>query len=727
MKRITNLPAMNKKLFLGLWFVLFASVVLLSNWLFTRPLQQIDVHEHRFAETDRQITRLKAIYAEFLLSYNQEGNLFVSAENAAETEARSIIQQIRLDLNYYRTIKFLGRQSGIKASLEEFSSVLTGFENNLNDFFLASRERGNLKGGTVSRWQELSTRMLAVTNSPEDEIIQKLNAIKLLESGYLLQKDPRLLEDISIMCEEIRGQLLPEEGGIDLADLDNYMTITGSLISLEKRIGSAVTDGILGKLSGSMNDLPVIFENTRSQVNTADKKMRFWCNISQFLVLLLILTISILLFNRISGNLIFTPLRQMEGLTGKIAEGELPEEKMNPGQLPEITSITKSLERLVTHTREKVAFTRVLNEGKSDAGLTMASDHDQLGDELIKLQQKMIEAARQQRKNEEDNFRRRYINEGLAKFGDILRSKSNDTNALGEAFIREIVKYLNAVQGGFFVFDDSDKASPVLNLVSAFAYNRKKYLQNSVAYGEGLVGTCARERQTINLTELPAEYISITSGLGETLPDNLLLVPVLHESEMIGVLEVASLLKYKDHEIRFAEEVARSLGSTIIYARNNQRTAELLAKSQQQALEMLEQEEEMRQNMEELKATQEESARREEEFRGIAQAIEQALFVIEYDLEGIIRKVNDRFCIFIGRSAEEIVGHQHHEILTGNVKPDRHFWDEVIKNRQIILTEQVKIAKKSIRLQEHFTTVQNNDNLTVKFINFITDDRTGNS
>jgi PAS domain S-box-containing protein len=569
--------------------------------------------------------------------------------------------------------------------------------------------------------------MLSVATSPGAEIVEKLKSIKLLESDYLLQNDPRLLEQIFVLCGDIRDQLIPKEGGIDLADLDSYMTLTGNLVSLENRIGTAVSGGIFSNLSGSVNNLSILFDDIRRHIHEADSAMRLWCHILQFLVIFLILTACILLFNRISGNFVFNPLGQLEGLTVKIAAGDLPAVTMNPGNLPVISSITKSLEKLVTGLREKITFTGALNEGKMDSNLALAGEHDQLGNELIKLQQKILEASRQQRKNEEDNFRRRYINEGLAKFGDILRSKSNELDALGDAFIREIVKYLGAVQGGFFAFDNADGASPVLRLVSAFAYNRKKYLQKSVTFGEGLVGTCAREKQTINLTELPADYISITSGLGETLPDNLLLVPVLHENELIGVLEIASLLKYKDHEIKFAEEVARSLGSTIIYARNNQRTADLLAKSQQQALEMSEQEEEMRQNMEELKATQEESERREEEFRGIAQAIEHALFVIEYDLDGKIRKVNDRFCIFIGRSSEEIIGHQHHEIFDSNIKPDRHFWDDIIKNQRVTLTEQVKIGKKTFRLLEHFTTVQNNDNLTVKFINFVTDDRTGNS
>ena len=261
----------------------------------------------------------------------------------------------------------------------------------------------------------------------------------------------------------------------------------------------------------------------------------------------------------------------------------------------------------------------------------------------------------------------------------------------------------------------------MLELVSSFAYNRKKYMQKSLYLGEGLVGTCAVEKQIINLTEIPEGYITITSGLGDTKPDNLLLVPVLHELELIGVLEIASLNLFKEHEIQFAGEVAGSLGATIIYARNNQRTSELLTKSQQQALEMAEQEEEMRQNMEELKATQEESSRREEEFRGIAEAIGQSLFVIEYGLDGVIREVNDKFCIFMGLTREDITGKEHHMVLAGSLNPDTLFWDELQRNNHVTLNEKVKIGKKQHQLKEHFSVVPNKDGIVVKYINFITE------
>lgn len=721
MEKKAYIAALNNKILLGLWFVLFAIVVLFFNWLLSRPLKQADAVIGQLAATDRQITRLKALHAEYILNFDKGDYLFISPENVTETEAKSVIISVKEDLQYYASVSYLRRKPDILSRIDELSGSLARFENNLNDFFLVYRERGNSKSGLISRWRELSTRMLNVTNPPSEDALNILNLIRRSESDYLLARDPLVLENISMLCEEVRGEIMPEEGGIDIADLDAYISLTGSLLALDKRIGSAETNGILANLTGSLKELPVVFENTQILIRESGAKIRFWWTLVRLLVLVLIIAGCIYFVLRITGKQVFLPLKRLGGFTQDLARGELPEEKVMTG-ISEISTVQENLAKQVAGLREKAFFTRALNERRNDAGLTLLGENDLLGKELIELQQKILDAASQQLKNEDENLKRRYINEGLAKFGDILRSKSNDIHALGDAFIREIVKYLNAIQGGFFLFDDTEKSAPVLNLVSAFAYNRKKYLQTTIAYGEGLVGTCAREKQFINLTEIPPGYISITSGLGDTLPDNLLLIPVLHENELIGVLEIASLHKYKEHEIEFAQEVAHSLGSTIVNTRNNQRTADLLTKSQQQALEMAEQEEEMRQNMEELKATQEESSRREEEFKGIADAIERALFIVEYDLDGRIRHVNERLCIFTGYTYEEIIGHTHQEIFEGSLAPDKKFWEDVQLNTNYLCTEQIKIGQSTIRLKEHFTIVQNKDGITVKYINFATDD-----
>jgi PAS domain-containing protein len=716
---------MNNKIILGFWFVLFAVLVLLVNRVSDIPVMKAGKLITKIADTDKHIAQLQAIHAEFMLSVDKEDNLFTTENSTIENKAEAITGSIKSDIACIKANNLVTRNPAILISLDDFTNGLTNLENDLQNLFLISHERGNKNSGLVARWLGLSKKMLTEPILRNESQLQKLNQIKQLESEYLLYRDIVVLENISAAAEEIRNQLTPEEGGIDLVDIDSYVVLTGNLMAIEKRMGHASAAGIIPNLENSLHQLPVLFAASTRLMQESVAKIRIWWTIVRYVVILLVISLFIYLFIRSFS--IADPLKNIVGFTRKLTNGEFPDEPVAVGNLPDLLAIKESLEKHVSSLQHKHAFIRSINQDVLNTQLNLSSEHDVLGNELIRLQQKILEAAEKQVKNDEENQKRRYMNEGLAKFGDILRSKSNDFNELGDAFIREIVKYLNAVQGGLFAYDDTNKMAPVLNLVSAFAYNRKRYLQNSIAFGEGLVGTCAKEKLSIHLTEIPPDYLSITSGLGDTLPNNLLLVPVIHENEILGVFEIASLHKFENHEIDFAEEVARSLGATIVYTHNNQRTAELLAISRQQALEMAEQEEEMRQNMEELKATQEESGRREEELRGIAIAMNNALLVIEYDLDGSIREVNEKACIFIGHDHDEIVGKLHHEAFDGSFKPTHHFWDEVQKTGHLSIQETIKVGKKSFTLKEHFTTVLSRNGVVTKYINFATDDRIENS
>jgi len=714
------LPAINTTLFFGIGFFLFALIVLLINWYFGLPVNQAFMINKQLTVTEKYLIGLKALKSDFMLDFEKEDNLFASVKGSVENEAYTSINQIRKDIELYEAFPRLSKIPAVSESLNKFSAALDGFETNLNNFFLAMREKGNEQEGLVYRWQNLSKQM-QVSNPSDETIIKELNRMKQLEINYLLHSDDKILEEISVIAEEIRGQLLTEESGIALADLDNYMQLTSNLIALEKRIKGINEQGIVAGVEQADHELLTSFENLKQLVTAALIKIQFRSTLSGYIIITVFTVCCILLLIIITKMMVTLPLRQIKLITGKLAAGEVSGDETIRKALPEVQIIKDHIEKLASALREKVAFTRSINEGKLNVLLSLTGDKDTLGKELILLQHKLSETAQIQEKNNQDNARRRYMNEGLAKFADILRTKNNDIHALGDVFIKEVVKYLNAIQGGFFLYDDSDKNQPVLRLISAFAYNRKKYMQKTLIPGEGLVGTCAIEKQTMNLTEIPAGYIEITSGLGDTKPDNLILVPVLHEDELVGVLELASLQKYKDHEVLFAEEVAKSLGSTIIYTRNNQRTTDLLAKSQKQAIEMAEQEEEMRQNLEELKATQEESNRREEEFKGIVEAIGNTLYVVEYDLEGIIRSVNINFCTFLNCSEEEVIGKQHQEVFNGMLNPDQHFWNTIEKNAHMDYFETVKVGTKNHRLKEHFTKILNHDGITIRYINFVAD------
>ena len=197
-------------------------------------------------------------------------------------------------------------------------------------------------------------------------------------------------------------------------------------------------------------------------------------------------------------------------------------------------------------------------------------------------------------------------------------------------------------------------------MVACYAYERKKHLKRRVNPGDGLVGQCFLEREAVYVTTVPPGYIKITSGLGEATPSCIFLVPVKTQDEVVGMIELASFSKLKDHEKEFVQKAAENIASAILSSRTTLRIQKLLIESQQRTEELRSQEEEMRQNMEELTATQEAMRRKAVEAENHFNAIEESgIASIEFDLDGIIVTANRHFTDLMGYRLDEIKGKHH--------------------------------------------------------------------
>lgn len=225
-----------------------------------------------------------------------------------------------------------------------------------------------------------------------------------------------------------------------------------------------------------------------------------------------------------------------------------------------------------------------------------------LAESLHSMRDQMSKIAEAEKK-------RNWVTEGLARFVDILRSKNDDLRELGETITSHIVKYMNANQGSLYMLNDDDANDVHLELLACYAYDRKKHLTHKVGLGEGLLGQSVLEKNIVFMTNLPKDYLKITSGLGEALPKNLMIVPLMINEKVYGAIELASFKIFEEHHKEFIQKLAESIASTISSVRINHQTRRLLEDTQAQAEQMRSQEEEMRQNMEELTATQEEMQR----------------------------------------------------------------------------------------------------------------------
>lgn len=249
------------------------------------------------------------------------------------------------------------------------------------------------------------------------------------------------------------------------------------------------------------------------------------------------------------------------------------------------------------------AFIESISAGDFSIELQLKDDNS-LSSTLLTMRDKL-------RENAENDRRRNWSTSGLAQIGEILRANTASTTELYDNILKFVVKYTKSNQGGLFLLNEDQESDKYLELVACYAFERKKYLTKRVTIGEGLVGQCFLEGERIYLLEVPQEYVSITSGLGGSNPNALLIVPLRVNDSIFGVLELATFNEFEEFEIELVEKLAESIASTISSVRINESTRILLEKTQQQAEEMRAQEEEMRQNMEELEATQEEMRRKE--------------------------------------------------------------------------------------------------------------------
>lgn len=293
---------------------------------------------------------------------------------------------------------------------------------------------------------------------------------------------------------------------------------------------------------------------------------------------------------------------------------------------------------------------------------------------LIRMRSQMQEVALEEK-------RRNWTTQGLALFADILRKNNQQIEEFFSDITSNLVKYLKANQAALFLINDEESSEKLLQMVACYAFDRKKYLNKEVKIGEGLVGQVYLERDVIYLTEIPNNYIKITSGLGDANPNSLLLVPLMVNEEILGVIEMASFNPFAEHEIEFVKKLSESIASTISSVKVNERTRRLLEASQQQSEELRAQEEEMRQNVEELSATQEEISRKGQEMESRINAInESGIASIEFDLNGIILDANDHFLNLMEYKHSEAIG-GHHKMF---VKPEysrseqyRRFWEDL--------------------------------------------------
>lgn len=161
---------------------------------------------------------------------------------------------------------------------------------------------------------------------------------------------------------------------------------------------------------------------------------------------------------------------------------------------------------------------------------------------------------------------------------------------------------------GTFAREHADSETETLVYLGAWGYQQtdNEALPRKFKWGEGLVGSCARSRKRMVVTDVPQGYLRVASALGEGEPRQILLLPVLFENTLVGVIELASVTGFQETHLAFLEQLSFNIGVIVNSISSGMRTQELLEEARQTAEELQRNEEELKTQQEELEASNEE-------------------------------------------------------------------------------------------------------------------------
>lgn len=310
-------------------------------------------------------------------------------------------------------------------------------------------------------------------------------------------------------------------------------------------------------------------------------------------------------------------------------------------------------------------FSKSIGEGHFDTNYDISKTDSGLGKALIEMRDKLKNVS-------EDENNRGWLIKGQAKFSQILRDnmQSNLTD-ICYLIISNLVKYCNCNQGGIYLLNEADSSDIHITLTASYAYERKKYHHQRIELQEGLIGQCIYEKETILVTDVPDDYINITSGLGQANPNCILIVPIKLNDKIYGAIELAAFSILNEFNIELIKSVVAGFASTYSSIVSNQDMSRLLKDSLEITEVLKLKENELKQNEEELLAAQEflnqkliELTSETNLTKSILNAINSSNACIQLDLNGNVLDANQMFLSVMGYTIEQIVSKNEKILLT---------------------------------------------------------------
>ncbi len=401
-------------------------------------------------------------------------------------------------------------------------------------------------------------------------------------------------------------------------NIAEYQNILISKYSRQKEIGFTNNDGLNQEItekyiiitSKNKEIIELLEDKQKKQI---DDYILYWIITNVFILAILsLLAISFIRF-------IIRDLHKIKNALKKISQGKISDLTIETNN-KDLFEINNYLEKIETELKNKNKLIISIKDEKENIDYKLINKTDKIGGNLIELKNKQQKRLDESHQLQDTEYIQRFVTNGITAIGKIMRANTNSINLLANNVLKGILGYLEAPQGAFYVYKNTDKKSDYVELVASYAYGKEKSKDKIIKLNEGLIGSVAVEKKHAVFNQLPEGYIYLSVGYGSIAPESLIILPLMIEDEIYGIIEIASFSKFSKAQEEFLLKLANEIAITISYVQINEKTVELLKQSNQQA-EAFEQEKQLfLKNKKELKQL---SDSRAEEIKILKRKIEQ--------------------------------------------------------------------------------------------------------
>jgi HAMP domain-containing protein/signal transduction histidine kinase/DNA-binding response OmpR family regulator len=506
------------------------------------------------------------------------------------------------DLSKKITVDVRGEILQLKEAMNTMVDQLRSFASEVTRVAREVGTDGRLGGqavvpGVGGTWKDLTDSVNAMCGNLTDQVRNIAEVTTAVARGDLSRK----------ITVDVKGEILELKNTINTM-VDQLNAFAAEVTRVAREVG---TDGKLGGqarvpgVAGTWKDLTdnvnVMATNLTDQVRGIVKVVTAVANGSLKEKLTVEAKGEVAALAETINNMTDTLAIFAEQVTGVArevgVEGRLGGQANVPGAAGTWKDLTGNVNLLAANLTTQVRAIAEVATAVTKGDLTRSIQVDARG-EVAELKDNINAMIRNLRATTDQNTEQDWLKTNLAKFTSMMQGQ-RDLVTVGQKLLSELATLVNAQYGVIYQVS-GDGADSRLRMLAGYAYRDESIWSSEFRIGQGLIGQCAFEKKRIFLSDTPPDYIRIESGLGESAPRNVIVLPVLFEGVAKAVIELASISQFTQTHLAFLTQLTESIGIVLNTIEATMRTENLLQQSQTLAAELQTQQKELQQTNEQL-------------------------------------------------------------------------------------------------------------------------------